>query len=149
MTEEEDYDPQSEFYDCCRYCDEETGLAILSSYSDIDVTKPDEFGTTPLHAAAANGLVLLLQEMVKKPGVNLDVTTPGGNTPLHYASMNRNAKIIEILVKAGANVKAKNTQGQSPLYEAMSRFDEKDPNGPKTVDLLVGPDSEIPPEVKD
>jgi ankyrin repeat protein len=146
--EEEEYDPQFEFYECCRYGDEETGISILQAYPDIDVTKPDEFGTTPLHAVAANGLVRLLEEIVKRPGVNFEIATPGGNTPLHYAAVNRNRKIIEILLKAGANVKARNSQGQSPLYEAMSRFDEKDKDAPATVDLLVGPDSEIPPEVQ-
>jgi ankyrin repeat protein len=145
---EEDYDPQFEFYECCRYGDEDTGLAILQAYPGIDVTRPDEFGTTPLHAVAANGLARLLEEIVKRPGVNFEVATPGGNTPLHFAAMRCNAKVIEILVRAGASVTAKNSQGQSPLYEAMSRLDAKDAGAPATVDLLVGPDSEIPPGVE-
>jgi ankyrin repeat protein len=148
MSGEEESDPQLEFHECCRYADEDAGLSLLQSFPEIDVTKPDEFGTTPLHAAAANGLVRLLQEMVKKPGVNLNVATPGGNTPLHFASINRNAKIIEILVRAGADVKVKNSQGMSPLFEAMARLDEKSPDGAKAVDLLVGPDSDIPPGIE-
>jgi ankyrin repeat protein len=149
MSEEEDeFDAQLEFYECCRYADEDTGLSLLQNFPNIDVAKPDEFGTTPLHAAAANGLVRLLQEMVKRPSINLNVATPGGNTPLHFASINRNTKIIEVLVQAGADVKAKNAQGKSPLFEAMVRLDERSPDAAKAVDLLVGPDSEIPPDIE-
>jgi ankyrin repeat protein len=146
MTEEEEeFDPQNEFFECCRYKDEETGVNILDNYPDIDPVKPDEWGTTPLHAIAANGCIILLQEIVKRfPKIDLNVRTPGGNTPLHYASVNRNSKIIEILVGAGADVKAQNQQGQSPLYEAVNRCREENPEDVKAVDLLVGPDSELP-----
>lgn len=148
MTEEEEFDPQYEFFECCRYCDEETGLSLLESYPEIDPCKPDEYGTTPIHAAAANGLVKLLEAIVKKPGVNLNVKTGSGNTPLHYAAINRNSKIITILVKAGADPKVKNDQGQSPLFEACAKFDETNPEEVKAVDLLIGPDSEIPDSIQ-
>lgn len=148
MTEEEEYDPQFEFFECCRYGDEETGLSLLESYTEIDPCKPDEYGTTPIHAAAANGLVKLMEAIVKKPGVNLNVKTSGGNTPLHYAAINRNSKIIAILIKAGADPKVKNEQGQSPLFEACSKFDETNPEEVHAVDLLIGPDSEIPDSIQ-
>lgn len=146
MSEEEDFDPQFEFFECCRYGDEEVGASLLASYPDIDPCRPDEFGTTPLHAAAANGLVSLLRAIIAAKGaaLNLNVQTSGGSTPLHYASLNRNTKIIEILVKAGADTKVKDAQGRTPLFEAVSKFNENDPNEIKAVDLLVGPDSEIP-----
>lgn len=147
-TEEEEFDPQAEFYDCCRYGDEETGISLLESYPDIDVCKPDEFGTTPLHAASANGLVKLLELIVARPGVNLNVQTPGGNTPLHYAALNRNSKIIQILVTAGADVKLRNSQGHSPLFDAMMRFDESRPEDAQAVDLLTGKEEDIPQDLQ-
>lgn len=147
-TEEEEFDPQSEFLECCRYGDEETGISLLENYKEIDPCKPDENGTTPLHAAAANGLVQLMEMIVKIPGINLNVQTPGGNTPLHYAAINRNSKIIAILVKAGADPKIKNSQGQSPLFDACCKFDESNPEEVKAVDLLIGPDSEIPDSIQ-
>ena len=147
-SEEEEFDPQFEFFECCRYGDEETGISLLQNFPEIDPCKPDEYGTTPIHAASANGLVALLTEIVKKPGVNLNVQTNGGSTPLHFAAINRNSKIIEILVKAGANPKIKNSQGQSPLFDAVSKFDENSPEEVKAVDLLIGPDSEIPDSIQ-
>ena len=147
-TEEEEFDPQTEFFECCRYGDEEVGVSLLNNYPEIDPCKPDEFGTTPIHAAAANGLVSIMELIVKKPGVNLNVKTPGGNTPLHYASINRNSKIIALLVNAGADPKIQNEQGQSPLFEAFNKLDETNPEDIKAVDMLIGPDSEIPDSIQ-
>lgn len=145
--EEEEFDPQYEFFECCRYGDVETGISLLQNFP-IDPCKPDEFGTTPIHAASANGLVELMEAIVKVPGVNLDVQTPGGNTPLHYAALNRNSKIIKILVSAGANPKIKNDQGQSPLFEACSHMAQDNDAETEAVDLLIGPDSEIPDSIQ-
>lgn len=143
--EEEDYDPQFEFFECCRYGDEDCGISILQSFPEVDPCIPDEYGTTPLHAVSANGLVRLLTEIIKlRPGLNLNVKTEAGNTPLHYAAINRNSKIIKILVDAGANTKEKNEKGQSPLYEAVQQMADGKGTEAETVDLLVGPDSEIP-----
>jgi ankyrin repeat protein len=148
--EEEEFDPQNEFFECCRYGDEDTGISILENYPDIDPTRADEYGTTPLHAAAANGLVRLLEEIIRRfPAIDYNVRTPGGNTPLHYASLNKNSKIIAMLVEVGANVKAQNQEGQSPLYEAMNRLEESNPEDVKAVDLLLGPDSDIPKGVEE
>ena len=148
--EEEPYDPQFEFGECCRYGDEETGVSILTNF-DVDPCKPDENGTTPLHAAAANGLEVILAAILKKPNINVNVQTPDGFTPLHYAAMLRKNKIIEMLIKAGADGKIKNKYGQTPIYEVCSSLSEDgtksqqaEAEEAKTVDLLLGPDSEIP-----
>lgn len=37
------------------------------------------------------------------------------NTPLILATLKGNLKIVELLVKAGANINSKNSQGHSPL----------------------------------
>ena len=147
--EEEPYDPQFEFCECCRYGDEETGVAILENYP-VDPCKPDENGTTPIHAAAANGLEILMTAILKKPNINVNVQTPDGFTPLHYAAMLRKNNIIEMLIKAGADGKIKNKYGQTPIYEVCESLSdgnknpEKEAEEAKTVDLLLGPDSEIP-----
>lgn len=155
VNEEEDYDPQFEFSECCKYSDEDTGIAIFQSY-DVDPCKPDENGTTPLHAIAANGLDKLLSVVLKKPNLNLNVQTPDGYTPLHYAAMLRKNLVIEMLVRAGADGKIKNKYGQSPIYEVCTSLSEEDreksqsiiAEEAKTIDLLIGPDSEIPDSIQ-
>lgn len=154
--EEEDYEdadqsPQERFLTRCRFVNEPAALRIWNEFKDkIDPCKPDEYGTTPLHAIAANGLVELLSIIVKIPGINLNVKTGSGNTPLHYAALNGNNKIIKILLDAGADPKVKNDQGQTAYYEAASRFADKKTNDDKdaeAVDMLLGPDSEIPASI--
>ena len=153
--EEEYYDddetPQQRFLTRCRFANEKAALRIWNESKDqINPNTPDEYSTTPLHACAANGLCNVLVEMLKKPGVNLNIQTDGGNTPLHFAAINGNDKIIKILIDAGADPKIKNSAGQTAYYEAASRFADKpttDAKEAETVDLLLGPDSEIPASI--
>ena len=154
--EEEDYEdanesPQERFLTRCRFANETAAMRIWNESKDqIDPCKPDEYGTTPLHACSANGLCQILAEIVKKPGVNLNVKTSGGNTPLHFAAINGNNKIIKILLDAGADPKIKNDAGQTAYFEAASRFADKPVNDAadtETVDMLLGPDSEIPASI--
>ena len=154
--EEEDYEdadqsPQERFLTRCRFMNEPAAIRIWNEFKDqIDPCKPDEFGTTPLHAISANGLVELLSIIVKIPGINLNVKTGSGNTSLHYAALNGNNKIIKILLDAGADPKIKNDQGQTAYFEAASRFAKKkttDEKETELVDMLLGPDSEIPESI--
>lgn len=144
--EEEEYDPQEEFMLCCKYGDEEIGLQILEDYPEVDPCKlnNDEQGNSPIHAAAANGLVKLMGAIVKRPGVNLNVQNKYGNTPLHYAALLHHNEIIKILTQSGADPKVKNVQGESPLYEACNQLLENTQTDTETVDMLIGPDSDIP-----
>ena len=154
--EEEDYEdakesPQERFLTRCRFCNEPAALRIWNESKDqIDPCKPDEYGTTPLHACSANGLIHILSEIVQKQGINLNVKTSGGNTPLHFAVINGNNKIIKILLDAGADPKIKNDAGQTAYFEAASRFADKPANDAtetETIDMLLGPDSEIPASI--
>ena len=142
--EEEEYNPQFEFGECCKYCDEDTGIEIFKNF-DVDPCLMDENGTSPLHACAANGLMRLLELIVAKPGVNLNVQNPSGNTPLHFAAINRNSRVIKLLVESGADPKIRNSKGKSPLYHAVDQLGNKPSKAEsEAVDLLIGPDSEIP-----
>jgi ankyrin repeat protein len=145
--EEEEFDPQKEFYDCCRYEDEDTGVSLLQAYPEIDPCRPDEYGTTPLHAVAANGLDRILAEIIKRPNINYNVQTSGGNTPLHFASINRKNKVIAMLMKVGADSTVKNSFGKSPLVEAV-KSEEPSQEEAEAVDLLIGPDEAIPKDIQ-
>ncbi|EAY03713.1 ankyrin repeat protein, putative [Trichomonas vaginalis G3] len=142
--------PQDRFNTRCRFQDEEAAIEIWNQFqAEIDPCKPDEFGSTPLHAIAANGMVELLTEVLKKPGINVNVKTLSDNTPLHFAAINGNNKIIKILLAAGADTKIKNKQGQTAYFEAASRFaDGSGKQEVETVDMLLGPDSEIPKDIE-
>merc|ERR1719309_1664793 len=44
-----------------------------------------------------------------------------GNTALHWAACFANKEIVEILVRAGIEVDARNTEGCTPLHDAVGR----------------------------
>jgi ankyrin repeat protein len=61
-----------------------------------DVNFVDADGYTPLHAAAENERVAIVEYLLKK-GANRLVRDRIGNTPLDYARIKANDEIIELL----------------------------------------------------
>ena len=86
-----------------------------------NLTVPDEqYGWTPLHAAAFYGQVditrLLLQHKADDNAQDLD-----GKTPLHKASENGNVgqvNVARLLLEHGADVNARDNYGNTPLHYA-------------------------------
>jgi ankyrin repeat protein len=98
----------------------------------------DEHGFTPLHLAVIQGstetVALLLKHGWFKSGADPNARTisppsgptrpmpmmsrfgmSAGNTALHFAAMNAQTNIIELLLKSGASVNATNAIGMTPL----------------------------------
>lgn len=60
-------------------------------------------------------------DQVKKlidSGIDLDMRNGSGRTPLHIASLYNRRNIAELLIGAGANVNAKDKEGETALYLA-------------------------------
>ena len=94
----------------------------------------DDTGRTPLMICACKGhvgcLVLLLEA-----GAGLDVVSPDGNTALHLASFSKNnqADLVNMLLKHGASIEARNNVVITPLLVAIAEANE-----PAVVALLEG-----------
>ncbi|KIW72508.1 hypothetical protein PV04_00693 [Phialophora macrospora] len=61
----------------------------------------------------------------------IEATNKAGNGPLHHAAATGNTKIIDMLVKEGANLEAANRMGERPLHTAAAR------NSLSAVQLLI------------
>lgn len=81
----------------------------------------------PLSKAVQDDDEALVKKLVNKKNVHFVENDYEGATPLFIAVENGNAKIAGILLKAGANVNARNIHGQTPLM----MFD-----GDATADLV-------------
>ncbi len=121
-------------------------------YWGSDVNQPDPAGDYPLHVAAAHGEVVIAETLVNH-GARLEVRDRGGHTPLFVALRAGKTEVAQLLVRRGAerdaeallfelvrdgltdrdslrylqqfgaNVDARNAQGQTPLHIAAARGD--------------------------
>ena len=66
-----------------------------------DVNTGDKNGATPLMLACGNGLTMSWRCFLAK-GADVNAKTNDGSTPLKLAAESGNAKVKELLVKAGA-----------------------------------------------
>ncbi|KAK7071761.1 hypothetical protein SK128_019118, partial [Halocaridina rubra] len=74
--------------------------------------------TTPLHIAAEKGALKCLQFLLDIPSSPdvLDLPDYDGRTPLMVAVAKAQPRAVEMLLKAGAHVNARNNKGQSSLH---------------------------------
>ena len=85
-------------------------LAVFASA--LPVAAQD--GTTPLHWAAHNNDLPLVQKLIRE-GANVNARNDYGATPMSEAALTGNAALIEALIKGGAHVESSNADGQAAL----------------------------------
>jgi ankyrin repeat protein len=136
--------------------DIETARLLIAKGADVN--NVDEGGYTALHAAAGNGdhsaamVKLLLEHGAKvnaKSGETPEIVKNGpialGHlTPLLIAAGQGDAETVEALLKAGADVDAKDVREATPLVIAVAT----DHANPKVVELLLGKGSAREPAVE-
>jgi uncharacterized protein len=81
-------------------------------------------GWTPLHYAASNAQVSVVQYLIAR-GAHVDALSPNGTTPLMMAARVRSTESAVALIKQGANTKLVNQAGLSALNYA-ERTDNSD-----------------------
>ena len=95
----------------------------------VDINAVDEFGNTPLHAAARVNDYDLVSFLVYR-GAETEIKNQEGDTPLHVAIKNNSVKSAEILAALSSNIFAKDGDGFSALELGISR-------GPEFYESLI------------
>ncbi|MDR0785282.1 MAG: ankyrin repeat domain-containing protein, partial [Treponema sp.] len=75
-------------------------------------------GVTPLHFAARQGYLGLIQFLISKDA-DVNLKTASGSTALHEAAMSGNMNALRILIENGADVNAQDAKGNSVMHIAI------------------------------
>ena len=77
-------------------------------------------GAPALNHACARGRLDVVNLLIDHPGVQLDITTDAGDTPLHAASMRNHVDIVQRLLEAGADIHRCDRKGYTALNFAVN-----------------------------
>ncbi|ETV97892.1 hypothetical protein H310_09213 [Aphanomyces invadans] len=91
-----------------------------SSWSMINAK--NQFGNTPLHAAAMAGCAATVHVLLDN-GATVDELNNQQSTPLHHACycIHDNTDVVSALIRAGANVNAQDKNHSTPLIVAAKK----------------------------
>ena len=113
---------------CAFLCMEEPEVlrAALGNPAPLAALQGRERLGKALRAAAAGGLLAPLESLLGRPGeVEVDAQDMYGVTPLHHAAEGGHLAAAEALLRAGADVGAKNENGHTPLFLAQGNRHEQ------------------------
>jgi Ankyrin repeats (3 copies)/Ankyrin repeat len=103
--------------------EEDTGNKFLTA----SITCPNDsnpataYEYTPLHYAAARGILALVEVLVKQQNIPVDLQTQGNeNTPLHLAASRGHLNVVQFLVDQGADPKLTDRDEGSALHYAAA-----------------------------
>jgi len=102
----------------CIYGRERLALLLIDQLR-VEIGSRNIFGSTPLHAAAENGMLKTVKKLLEK-GAEVNAVDLRGSTPLHFAAENGHSEIVSLLVQRGANINAMDSKGDTALVRALN-----------------------------
>jgi ankyrin repeat protein len=93
-------------------------MRLIKNGANINVRNHE--GDTPLIAAVLDGNIPLTQILLQYGAQANTQEEENGDTALHLASFNRgDPHLAELLIRYGANIEARNNEGDTPLISAV------------------------------
>ena len=75
-----------------------------------------------IHYASQSGLLSVVQNLIEKDKIDIDIRGDDERTPLHCACWLGKLPIVEYLISKDANIEAKDNLGNTPLHYASEHI---------------------------
>ena len=92
---------------------------LIDKGANIDAR--DESGMSVLHLASECNSLELVSFLLQSGNVDLGSTSNRGSTALHYAAIEGNVAVAELLLKYGADVNTRDNSGRTPFDQAIRK----------------------------
>jgi integrin-linked kinase len=101
------------------WCRENNAIQVRLWLDDTenDMNQGDDHGFSPLHWAAKEGHLKLVEMLLSK-GARVNITNMGDDIPLHLAAAHGHVDCVQLLLRKNSDVNAVNEHGNSPLHYA-------------------------------
>ena len=99
--------------------DESLAMITALLQAGADVNSRHDYGFTALFCASYKGNKNSVKHLLAQPGIKLDETNDNGDTALIAAAEHGHADIVEMLLKAGANVSITDIGGETAITRAQ------------------------------
>ncbi|KAG8527048.1 uncharacterized protein KY384_008477 [Bacidia gigantensis] len=106
-------------------------MGRLLELDSADINIQDENGRTPLYYAAGADKGFVVNLLLTRSDVQIDLASYYDGPPLHHAIEAKQEDIARVLLERGVNPESKDTQGLRPIHKAIM-FDP-----PATVKILL------------
>lgn len=103
---------------CCFHGLDEIAALLIKAGADINGT--GRAGYTPLHAAAQQGHLAVVQHLLDEEAFD-DAQTVNGTTPLQLASQEGHVEVVRALVACGSDPELEDIYCRTPLHLAVMR----------------------------
>ncbi len=90
---------------------------LITLGANLDWQDEENYGRTPLHWAAKNGIVEIVRMLIGAKA-DLNVKDNRGCTPLHWAAEQGRVEVTRMLIDAGADLNVKDKVDGAPLHFA-------------------------------
>ena len=106
-----------DIWTACEKGDLEKVRQLIQDGQDVNITRGDLLGTTPLMKAAVRGHIKVVRELIRA-GADVNGKNNYKQTALHKASWSGHSSIVITLAEAGANLNEKDERDMTPLMDA-------------------------------